>query len=71
METSIGTSAAAHVFGTLPDLAGSDIIGPIMLADDIVTQPLTVENGAVLITHRPGLGGDLDEDKVRHYMRKS
>lgn len=70
METSVGTSAAAQLASTLPDLVGSDLIGPIMLTDDVVTEPLAVRDGALRIPLGVGLGVELDEDKIRHYVRK-
>jgi muconate cycloisomerase len=69
METSIGTSAAAQVFGTVPELAGSDLIGPIMRTEDVVTEPLAVRNGRLPMLDGPGLGVQLDEDKMRHFAR--
>ena len=69
METSIGTSAAAQVFGTVPELVGSDLIGPIMRTEDIVTEPLAVRNGQLPILHGPGLGVELDEDAIRRFAR--
>ena len=70
METSIGTAAAAHLFSTLPELVGSDLIGPIMLAADVVTEPLTARGGALHLPRGAGLGVELDEDKTRSYVRK-
>ncbi len=69
METSIGTSAAAQLFSTLPDLVGSDIIGPLMLTDDVVTEPIAVHGGAVHLPRGAGLGVELDEDRIRHHIR--
>jgi muconate cycloisomerase len=69
METSIGTSAAAQLFGTLPELVGSDLIGPIMRTEDIVTEPLVIRDGQLPIPHGPGLGVELDEDAIRRFAR--
>jgi muconate cycloisomerase len=70
METSIGTSAAVQLFSTLPELAGCDLIGPLMLADDVVTRPLEVRGGALAVPQGAGLGVELDEDKIRNYVRE-
>jgi len=70
METSIGTSAAAQVFGTFPELVGSDLIGPIMRTEDIVTEPLTIQDGRLPIPNGPGLGVELDEEAIRRFARK-
>lgn len=70
METSIGTAAAAHLFGTFHDLAGSDLIGPIMRTDDVVAEPIVVSDGKFSIPTGPGLGVELDESKISQYERK-
>jgi muconate cycloisomerase len=65
--TSIATAAAAQVCGAWP--------GPLMegvfavgvsgaLATDIVTNPIVPMNGEIVIPTRPGLGVDLDMDRV-------
>ena len=70
METSIGVAAGAHVFATVPALIGSDLgIGPQLLADDIVTEPIAISDGSLPVPTGPGLGVDLDEDKLKQYGR--
>jgi muconate cycloisomerase len=66
--TSIATAAAAHVCGAWP--------GPLMegvfavgvsgaLATDIVTNPIVPMNGEIAIPTLPGLGVELDMDRLR------
>jgi muconate cycloisomerase len=70
METSIGVAAGAHVFATVPALIGSDLgIGPQLLTDDVVTERVPVSNGSLVVPTGPGLGVDLDEDKLKQYGR--
>jgi L-alanine-DL-glutamate epimerase-like enolase superfamily enzyme len=38
-----------------------------MLATDIATEPLAVQDGCVRIPDRPGLGIDLDEEKLKRF----
>ena len=38
--------------------------------DEIVTHPLVVEDGAVRIPTRPGLGSDINEDVIRAHPPK-
>jgi L-alanine-DL-glutamate epimerase-like enolase superfamily enzyme len=45
----------------------SDIIGPLYLADDIVTDQPRIENGAIQLPHGPGLGVEIDWDRVKRY----
>jgi L-alanine-DL-glutamate epimerase-like enolase superfamily enzyme len=47
-------------------LAG-EMVGPLKLPDDIVTHPLVVENGDGLVPTSPGLGADLDQQKINKY----
>jgi len=70
LEGSIGTLAAAHCYSTLPHLQwGSELFGPLLLGDDIVVTPLRYQNFELHLPGGPGLGIDLDEDKIRFYRR--
>jgi muconate cycloisomerase len=70
METSIGTSAAAQVFGTWSSVRGCDLIGPLLMTDDVVVEPVAYENGDLVVPSGPGLGMELDEQKLRKYARE-
>jgi muconate cycloisomerase len=37
--------------------------------DDLITKPLRFEEGCLVVPHEPGLGIEVDEDKVRAYAR--
>lgn len=70
LESSIGTAASAHIFAALPDLAmGCELFGPLRLAEDIVTVSLLVSKGVVRVPDGPGLGIELDEDRIRSLAR--
>jgi muconate cycloisomerase len=66
LETSWGTAASLQCFSTIPDLAlGSELFGPLRLADDITETPLTVRNGMMAVPlDGPGIGLRLDEEKI-------
>ncbi|MCE8022104.1 muconate cycloisomerase family protein [Halomonas sp. MCCC 1A11036] len=71
LEGTIGTAASLHAWATLPELAwGSEMFGPLLLKDDIVTEPLRYHDFGVELPTGPGLGISLDEDKLAHYSRK-
>ena len=71
LETSLGTAASVSLFATLPDLRlGSELFGPLRLADDIVATPLTMRDGALAIPEGPGFGITLDEDHVAFLARR-
>ena len=72
IEGQIGTSASAQLFGTLPHLAwGCQLFGPQLLTDDIVTRPVVrYEAFELVIPTAPGLGVEIDEDKLARYRRQ-
>jgi muconate cycloisomerase len=70
IETSIGTAAAAHAFCSMPALtAGTELFGPMLLTDDIVKRPVRYSEGHLYLPQGPGLGVELDEDRVAKYAR--
>jgi len=71
LESSIGAAAHLAVFSTLPKLEwGTEHFGPRILVNDLVTRPLRFEEFEVEVPDGPGLGIELDEDKVRAFARK-
>lgn len=70
LEGTIGTVASLHAWSTLPLQWGTEMFGPLLLKDDIVARPLTFADAHVTLPQTPGLGVELDEDKLRHYSRK-
>jgi len=38
--------------------------------DDIVVEPFQYEDGYLVVPTKPGLGIEIDEDKLRHYSAK-
>ena len=70
IETSLGTAASAHIFSTIASLRwGTELFGPLLLADDITVEPATYHNGNLQLTSEPGFGVTIDEDKVAKYER--
>lgn len=71
LEGTIGTTASLHAWSTLAQIHwGTEMFGPLLLKDDIVTQPLNFHSNGVDLPTGPGLGIALDEDKLAHYRRK-
>ena len=52
---------------TTPDAEATGRIAGIYYKDDIVTEPFEFVDGAVKVPQRPGLGVELDEEKVERY----
>ncbi|MCK9508311.1 MAG: muconate/chloromuconate family cycloisomerase [Pigmentiphaga sp.] len=72
LEGSIATMAAAHAFATLPQLEwGSELFGPMLLKDDIVTERPVYEEFSIGLPTAPGIGVQIDEDKLKFYQRKN
>jgi muconate cycloisomerase len=67
-EFGIGTAAAAHLAVSLPYLDHpSDVAGYLYHADDVVVTSPPIENGYALPPRGPGLGVELDEDKLSRF----
>jgi muconate cycloisomerase len=70
IESSLGTAAAVHAFCASGSLtAGTELFGPLLLADDIVEEPIRYSDGYVHLNGGPGFGVALDERKIAKYAR--
>lgn len=70
LEGSIGSIAAAHAFAACPQLAwGTELFGPLLLKDDIVTERPVYRDFELVLPQAPGLGVRLDTDKLAFYRR--
>ncbi|MDR6858579.1 muconate/chloromuconate family cycloisomerase [Variovorax guangxiensis] len=70
LEGSVGSMAAAHVFAACPQLAwGTELFGPLLLKDDVVTQRPSYSDFELQVPQTPGLGVQLDADKLAFYRR--
>ena len=71
-ESSIGASAAAHFHASVKNVKYATEINCGLAGffrnDDIVKKPLTVEKGFLEVPKDPGLGMELDEEKVKKYL---
>lgn len=70
LETGLSTAAALQLFSTVETLAwGTELFGPLLLTDEILTEPLTYRDFCVEIPTGPGIGATLDPDKIDFYRR--
>ncbi len=70
LEGSVGSIAAAHVFAACPTLAwGTELFGPLLLTDDVVVERPTYRHFELQLPSGPGLGVQLDADKLAFYRR--
>jgi len=71
LELGVGSAAMVHLAiatrGITAEEFPCDIIGPFFYADDIVRAPLPIQPGAARPNAQPGLGVELDEEKVARY----
>jgi muconate cycloisomerase len=64
--TGIVTHACVVPVSTPKEKARGGVAG-IYYSDDIITEPFEYADGDVFVSSKPGLGIELDEDKLKHY----
>ena len=70
LEAAVGTAAGAQLFSTFPNLDwGTELFGPLLLTEEILTEPLDYSEFSLRVPTGPGLGIQLDEDKLAHFRR--
>jgi muconate cycloisomerase len=81
-ETGVGNAANLHLAAAMKPISLANVI-PVsapagnlptstvgrFYLDDIITEPFRYEHGELLVPTAPGLGIEIDEDKVRQYRR--
>jgi muconate cycloisomerase len=79
-ETGIGNAANLHLAACTPCISESIVIpitniegqeqtkvAGVFYTDDIITRPFTYDDGALVVPDAPGLGVELDADKMEKY----
>lgn len=70
LEGSVGTAASAHLFATLPAMAwGTELFGPLLQTEQILVEPLVYGDFTLEVPQGPGIGVELDMDKVDRLRR--
>ena len=68
VELGIGTAAAAHLATACASVSvASDLVGPGLLKGDVVTPTLCYDRGHIRPPSGPGLGVQLDEERMQAY----
>ena len=68
LEGTIGTLGALHLYSTFGDYAwGTELFGPLLLHDTLATGEIEFRDFAIHLPEGPGIGTDLDEDKLEHF----
>ncbi len=66
-ESSIGTAAAIHLACAVPNVAWGVSLTNAYLAEDIVKNPIAIQNGKVILPAGSGLGVEVDERAVERF----
>ena len=70
LEGAVGTVASAHVFSTFANLQwGTELFGPLLLTEEILATPLDYSDFELTVPDGPGLGIELDEDRLKFFAR--
>lgn len=70
LEGAVGTIASAHVFSTFRELHwGTELFGALLLTEDILKTPLDYRDFELYLPQAPGLGIELDEERVQFFRR--
>ncbi|HVN96757.1 MAG TPA: dipeptide epimerase [Syntrophorhabdaceae bacterium] len=68
IETGVGTAAALHFAASCPNLVPEiEMPGSDVFTDDLLMEPLVVNNGTIPLPQKPGIGVDVNEDKLVMY----
>jgi L-alanine-DL-glutamate epimerase-like enolase superfamily enzyme len=71
LELGVGSAAMVHLGiacrGITAEEFPCDIIGPFYYEDDIVREPLSILPGKASPSQKPGLGVELNEEKIERY----
>ena len=70
LEGAVGTIVSAHAFATFANLQwGTELFGPLLLTEEILRTPLDYSDFELTVPTGPGLGIELDEDRVAFLSR--
>ncbi|WP_218036694.1 muconate/chloromuconate family cycloisomerase [Sphingobium sp. EM0848] len=70
LEGGVGTVASAQLFATFNDLAfGTELFGPLLLTEEVLTEPLDYSDYSLTVPTGPGLGVALNPNAVAGFRR--
>jgi muconate cycloisomerase len=70
LEGAVGTIASAQLFSTFGSLKwGTELFGPLLLTEQILTEPLRYEDFSLHLPQGPGLGITLDWERIERLRR--
>jgi muconate cycloisomerase len=70
LEGAVGTVASAQVFSTFANLQwGTELFGPLLLTEEVLFGPLDYSDYELTVPAGPGLGIELDEERITFFAR--
>ena len=70
LEGGVSTIASAHLFSTFTKLEwGTELFGPLLLTEEILTRPLDYSEFSLAVPTGPGLGIALDDGQINRFRR--
>jgi len=71
IEGPVGTVASLHLACALPGVTyGSELFGPLLMREQLLTEPLRYAGGELHLPEGPGLGIELDPAAVARFTRR-
>ena len=71
LEGAFSTVASAHLFASFANLQwGTELFGPLLITEEILTEPLDYSEFGLTVPNAPGLGIELDEASVKRFTRE-
>jgi muconate cycloisomerase len=71
LEGPVGTMAAAQLFAGVRELEwGTELFGPLLLTEEILTEPLVYRDFELQLPQGPGLGINLDDKAIERFSRE-
>jgi muconate cycloisomerase len=68
LEGAIASLACLHFGAATPNIGyGCETGGHFLLTEDLGKEPIPFEDGCLSVPNGPGLGGELDEEKAKHF----
>ena len=68
LELGVASAAMLHLAVATPAITWPcDILTPFFYEDDVLREPLDIRAGIAFVPERPGLGVELDEEKIARY----
>ncbi|MGB5078681.1 MAG: muconate/chloromuconate family cycloisomerase [Sphingorhabdus sp.] len=71
LEGGVGTAASAHLFATIGEMEwGTELFGPLLLAEEILEEPISYRDFQLRVPHGPGLGVRVDRKRLARFARQ-